>query len=153
MKIARKRDVYWVALFILFLCLIAYWGAYQYIGGTYGQSLHNLSNTLQHFISQNDGAFPASEAELIEKGYIIKKNGKIECKYFFFSHYDPKTQISKLVSCPHYDYFTIKYGASLEDVKQGMVLLDGPYSIFVKYRKHNNRLYKKMKAFKDGQSE
>ena len=132
----KRNAIFGLLLFtIVAFCVCSTHIHNVYVGK--GARAWSVERLISEYIQENDGQFPRSQKDLMEKGYL-----KIEYKEGRPKYFNKVTfyQQAKWQEWPvHLEWFTIRYGAKKEDFivvdgalceknRQEVFLLDGPYN-------------------------
>ena len=149
----RKHIINAVGLVVLIIVFIAFSKHVMNVSLT-GRNRVMTSAFIIGYIEKNDGRFPASEDELIEKGGLRKQVSDTETKYYYILK-DGDGHKNKL---DDFGSFKLRYGSSLENVEmengrlydklthEEVLLIDGLYTEQLKdrYRDMSCHWYKLM---------
>lgn len=112
--------------------------------------LRILGKKFKEYISQNNGSFPSSEEDLINKGFLAKKNLK---ESRITRYYIPDPVYGVGATANYFHEWKIEYGVKLEDLKveegklydintnMQMVLIRGP---FIRRDRFLNKVYEEV---------
>ena len=134
----RTTTVVSIILFVLILVIVYKFGLIFQTCGSLARTAENIHHVIALYIQKNNGNFPSSEDDLIQKKFIKKVKGDDEYEYFLKLGSDDR-QDKGYYKHHNFKLFEISYGVNVEDINrvgpklyvkstgEQMLLIDGPY--------------------------
>ncbi|GEM_PF-2360169 len=142
MKLSRKITIFIVLTLLTLIVLIPVTRHYYNwidAASKYGLTAVSIGKVIGRYTEENDGAFPKSEQDLIDKNFLKKAitDGNL---IYYLKHGSSDLGEKAYNECFHFGEMKISYGISIEQIelRKGMLynkesgelflLIDGPYT-------------------------